>query len=123
MHSTGPGRCVSGGDDVAALHGLSHVTLAGATAAAYSLLLSARAGHPRTLTATQLVDHLLTVPADTAAAEASKVMSRINFVSTYAFSKLLTEQLLDDPDTLPGVGKAIIRPSLISSIANDPYPG
>jgi hypothetical protein len=52
-----------------------------------------------------------------------KIMARLNFVSTYAFSKLLTEQVVDDPTTLPGVAKVIIRPSLISSIAGDPYPG
>jgi hypothetical protein len=38
-------------------------------------------------------------------------------------SKLLTEQVVDDPTTLPGVAKVIVRPSLISSIANQPYPG
>lgn len=81
------------------------------------------AGHPNVLTSAQLVDYLLATDRDTAAAETSKIMSRINFVSTYAFSKLLTEQLVDSPDTLPGVAKVIIRPSLISSIANGPYKG
>lgn len=50
-------------------------------------------------------------------------MGRLNFTSTYAFSKLLVEQMLDDPNCLPGVAKAIVRPSLITSVAGAPYPG
>lgn len=81
------------------------------------------AGDSNKLTAAQLVDHVLTVDRNTAAAEVTKIMSRLNFVSTYGFSKLLTEQLVDDPDTLPGIAKVIIRPSLISPMAGAPYPG
>jgi hypothetical protein len=81
------------------------------------------AGDSKKLTAAQLVDHVLSVDRCTAAAEVTKIMSRLNFVSTYAFSKLLTEQLVDDSTTLPGVAKVIIRPSLISPMAGAPYPG
>lgn len=71
----------------------------------------------------ELVSLLLSLPADTAEQEAAALMARINFTSTYAFGKLLTEQLLDDLNTLPGVGKAIVRPSLITNVAGAPYPG
>jgi hypothetical protein len=80
-------------------------------------------GDPKELTYAELADLLLTLPADTAADEVSHIMARLNFTSTYAFSKLLTEQLVDDADTLPGVAKAIVRPSLIASMAGAPYPG
>jgi hypothetical protein len=71
----------------------------------------------------QFVERLLAMPADEAAAEAAAFMARINFVSTYGFSKVLTEQMVNEPGTLPGVSKVIIRPSLISNTAGGPYPG
>lgn len=80
-------------------------------------------GDLKKLTAAQLVDHVMAADRDTAAKQTSKIMSHINFVSTYAFSKLLTEQLVDDPATLPGVSKVIVRPSLISPVAIEPYKG
>uniref|UniRef100_A0A383W7V3 Fatty acyl-CoA reductase n=1 Tax=Tetradesmus obliquus TaxID=3088 RepID=A0A383W7V3_TETOB len=43
-------------------------------------------------------------------------------MSTYAFGKLLTERLVGEAQ-LQGVSKVIVRPSLISSLAGDPYPG
>jgi len=70
------------------------------------------------------VEQLLSSPPDTAAAEAAALMSRLNFASTYAFGKMLTEQLVDEADILPaGVAKAIVRPSLVYSMAGAPYPG
>jgi hypothetical protein len=42
----------------------------------------------------------------TAAAEITKIMARLNFVSTYAFSKLLTEQLVGDPHNPARRGKS-----------------
>lgn len=83
----------------------------------------AAAGDPRQLTYRDLTDLLLQLPAGTATSEAAGIMGRLNFTSTYAFSKLLTEQLVDDPATLPGVAKSIVRPSLIASMAGGPYPG
>jgi hypothetical protein len=50
-------------------------------------------------------------------------MNRLNFTSTYAFGKLLAEMMFDDPSVLPGVGKSIVRPSLITGVAGAPYPG
>lgn len=71
-----------------------------------------------------LVDVLMSLPADTAAAEASVIMSRLNMPSTYAFGKLLTEQLVDSASALPAhVSKAIVRPSLVHSMAGAPCPG
>lgn len=69
------------------------------------------------------MDLLLSLPPDTAAAEAAAMLACINFVSTYAFGKLLTEHLVNDASSLPGVAKIIVRPSLVSVIAGDPYPG
>lgn len=81
------------------------------------------AGDPKILKHAQLVDTLLALPPHTAAAEASALFKRLNFGSTYAFAKLLTELLVDDPNTLPGIGKAIVRPSLIHVMAGEPYVG
>lgn len=80
-------------------------------------------GKPTALSHGQLVDLLLSLSADEAAAEASALMARLNFVSTYAFGKLLTEQLVDDPASLPGVAKAIVRPSLVTTMAGGCCPG
>jgi hypothetical protein len=55
--------------------------------------------------------------------QAAATMQRLQFASTYAFGKLLTEQLVDDPATLPDVAKAIVRPSLVLAYAGSPYPG
>lgn len=65
----------------------------------------------------------MSMPADTADQEAAAIMSRLNFTSTYAFGKLLAEQMVDDPTVLPGVAKVIVRPSLITGVAGAPYPG
>ena len=81
-------------------------------------------GDPHMLSHAQLVDMLMSLPADTAAAEASSLMSRLHMPSTYAFGKLLTEQLVDAATALPAhVSKAIVRPSLVNSMAGAPCPG
>ena len=80
-------------------------------------------GDPKALSYAWLGELLLSLPAKSAAAEASSIMSRLHLSSTYAFSKLLTEQMVDDPNSLPGVSKVIVRPSLIASMAGAPYPG
>ena len=80
-------------------------------------------GDPHELSSAQLTDLLLSMPGEAADREVAQVMRRLNFCSTYAFSKLLTEQMVDDPAVLPGVAKAIVRPSLIASMAGAPYPG
>lgn len=80
-------------------------------------------GDPHELSYAQLTDLLLSMPGEAADREVAQVMRRLNFCSTYAFSKLLTEQMVDDPAVLSGVAKAIVRPSLIASMAGAPYPG
>lgn len=76
------------------------------------------------LTHEQLVELLLSLPPDTAAAETSALMKRLGMPSTYAFGKTLTEQLIDAPTALPAhVSKAIVRPSLVHCMAGAPCPG
>lgn len=81
------------------------------------------AGHSESLTHSQLAKLLLSLKPDKADSEAQAIMARLNFKSTYAFSKLLTEQMVDDPSTLPGVPKVIVRPSLVFGAAAEPFPG
>jgi hypothetical protein len=50
----------------------------------------------KTLSHGELVDALLGMDADTADAEAAALMDSINFTSTYAFGKLLTEHLVHE---------------------------
>lgn len=80
-------------------------------------------GDPTPLGYAYLAEFLLSLPPETAEKEAAGVLSRLNLASTYAFTKLLTEQMVDDPINLPGVSKVIVRPSLISSMLGGPYPG
>lgn len=80
-------------------------------------------GDPTVLTHAQLVELLLSLPPEAAASEAAALMNRLNFASTYAFGKLLTELLVDDAASLPEVAKVIVRPSLVSNLAGAPYPG
>lgn len=51
------------------------------------------------------------------------LMQSLNYTSTYAFGKHLTEQLVNSTCIGPGISRAIVRPSLIASVAFDPYPG
>lgn len=62
------------------------------------------------------------MPAADADKHAADLMNGLNFTSTYAFGKLLTEQLVNEVH-LPGVSKVIVRPSLISSLSGEPYAG
>lgn len=91
-----------------------------ASAAAYA---RARAGETKTLTHGEFVERMLAMTPEEAGREAAALLERLNFVSTYGFSKVLTEQLLNEPDALPGVAKVIVRPSLISNTAYGPYAG
>lgn len=50
-------------------------------------------------------------------------MQDLKLTSTYAYSKHLTEQLVNSTCIKPGVAKAIVRPSLIAGMAGAPYPG
>jgi hypothetical protein len=66
---------------------------------------------------------MLSMDSEQANKQTNELMRSLNFTSTYAFGKHLTEQLVDGTVIRPGVSRAIVRPSLIASIAYDPYPG
>jgi fatty acyl-CoA reductase len=75
------------------------------------------------MTHTEYVAAMLAMEPDQANKHTLELMQRLDFTSTYAFGKHLTEQLVDATPIRPGVSRAIVRPSLIASIAGDPYPG
>jgi hypothetical protein len=50
----------------------------------------------KTLSHGELVEALLAMDADVADAEAAALMGNLNFTSTYAFGKLLTEHLVNE---------------------------
>eukprot|EP00878_Enallax_costatus_P009179 GHUV01009596.1.p1 GENE.GHUV01009596.1~~GHUV01009596.1.p1 ORF type:complete len:597 (+),score=150.72 GHUV01009596.1:329-2119(+) len=79
-------------------------------------------GSSSALSHSQFVKCLLTFPRRDADRQAAAVMKQNNFSSTYALGKLLTEQLVNDVGLL-GVSKVIVRPSLISALQGQPYPG
>lgn len=71
----------------------------------------------------QFVSALLDQPADEAERQMAMVMQQLNFESTYAFGKYLTELLVEEYPLPSSVSKVMVRPSLISSVAGEPYPG
>jgi hypothetical protein len=71
----------------------------------------------------EYVAAMLSMDSEQANKQTNELMRSLNFTSTYAFGKHLTEQLVDGTVIRPGVSRAIVRPSLIASIAYDPYPG
>lgn len=73
----------------------------------------------------ELVAQLLALPAGEANVQARRLMERLNFASTYAFGKHLTEQMVAGAGGAlrPGVGRAIVRPALIGGLAGAPAPG
>lgn len=75
------------------------------------------------VTHSDFVSAMLNQPAEDADQQTAMVMQRLNFASSYAFGKYLTELMVEEFN-LPGhVSKVMVRPSLISSIAGAPYPG
>eukprot|EP00775_Hariotina_reticulata_P012461 gene12461-12596_t len=88
----------------------------------YPLELSLDGG-ATTVNRIDFIAALMEMDSITANATAQDIMKRQHFGSTYAFGKNLTEQLVQDTSIRPGVHKAIVRPSLISSMAGAPYPG
>lgn len=66
---------------------------------------------------------MLSMDPATASRHTAALMQAFNFSSTYAFSQHLTEQLVDSTVIKPGVSRAIVRPSLVGSVAQEPYPG
>jgi nucleoside-diphosphate-sugar epimerase len=71
----------------------------------------------------EYVAALLEMEPEQAEAEAAYLMQKLNFNSSYAFGKFLTEQLVADSSIAAGVSRAVVRPSLIAPVAKDPYPG
>ncbi len=71
----------------------------------------------------EFVSAMLERPAEEADEQTQLVMQRLNFQSSYAFGKYLTELMVEEFLLPSRVSKAIVRPSLISSIAGAPYPG
>lgn len=71
----------------------------------------------------EYVAAMLAMEPEQANKQTLELMDSLNFTSTYAFGKHLTEQLVDSTVIRPGVSRAIVRPSLIASIAGNPYPG
>jgi hypothetical protein len=79
--------------------------------------------YPLPLTINGTLAAMLSMSPEQANKQTAELMRSLNFTSTYAFGKHLTEQLVDGTVIRPGVSRAIVRPSLIASIAYDPYPG
>eukprot|EP00878_Enallax_costatus_P007771 GHUV01008134.1.p1 GENE.GHUV01008134.1~~GHUV01008134.1.p1 ORF type:complete len:416 (+),score=108.71 GHUV01008134.1:316-1563(+) len=76
-----------------------------------------------TVTHDKFVAAMLERPAEEADQQTQLVMQRLNFASSYAFGKFLTELMVEEFPLPSRVSKAVVRPSLISSIAGAPYPG
>lgn len=66
---------------------------------------------------------ILSMDAASANQHTAELLQRLNFTSTSAFSKHLTEQLVDSTVIKAGVSRAIVRPSLTAAVAGDPWPG
>lgn len=66
---------------------------------------------------------MLAMDTATANRHTAELMQQLSFSSTYAFAQHLTEQLVDGTTIKPGVSRAIVRPSLIAAVAQEPYPG
>ncbi len=66
---------------------------------------------------------MLSLSPEEAQQKTTALMAELNFGSTYAFGKWLTEAAFMADGVLPGVRRAVVRPSLISGIAGDPWPG
>jgi nucleoside-diphosphate-sugar epimerase len=71
----------------------------------------------------EYVDCMMGLPREAAHSHTLKIMEKVNFTSTYAFGKNLTEQLVADTPLGSSVRKAIVRPGLIAGLMGDPYPG
>ena len=70
----------------------------------------------------KFVSAMLERPAAEADQQAHRLMKRLNFTSSYAFGKYLAELLVEEFPLPDQVGKVVVRPSLICSIAGAPYP-
>eukprot|EP00882_Tetradesmus_deserticola_P006829 GHRQ01007191.1.p1 GENE.GHRQ01007191.1~~GHRQ01007191.1.p1 ORF type:complete len:264 (+),score=67.51 GHRQ01007191.1:414-1205(+) len=71
----------------------------------------------------ELVQELLAMPAHNANSRAAGLMKAWNFPNNYTLSKHLAEYMVADFHKHCKLPIAIARPTLISSVAQDPYPG
>ncbi|KAF6255947.1 hypothetical protein COO60DRAFT_1702577 [Scenedesmus sp. NREL 46B-D3] len=71
----------------------------------------------------ELVRELLAMPAHNANSRAAGLMKAWNFPNNYTLSKHLAEYMVADFHKHCNLPIAIARPTLISSVAQDPYPG
>lgn len=72
---------------------------------------------------TGLAEELLNLPADVAAQRAQSCIELWGFRNTYAFGKHLTEKALAAINAEVRLPLTIVRPSLVSAISAEPYPG
>jgi len=70
-----------------------------------------------------LLQELLSQPSHNANARAECLMKHWNFPNNYTLSKHLAEYMVADFHKSYKLPVAIVRPTLISSVAKDPYPG
>jgi hypothetical protein len=63
------------------------------------------------------------MPAHNANLRAEGMLAQWNFPNNYTFSKHLAEYMVADYQKRFNMPVAIVRPTLISSVARDPYPG
>lgn len=71
----------------------------------------------------ELVQELLSLPSHTANSRAEGLMKAWNFPNNYTLSKHLTEYMVANYHRNCKLPVCIVRPTLISSVARDPYPG
>ncbi|KAF8064520.1 KIN4A [Scenedesmus sp. PABB004] len=71
----------------------------------------------------ELVQELLSMPAHNANLRAEGLMKAWNFPNNYTLSKHLAEYMVADYHKHAKLPVCICRPTLISSVARDPYPG
>lgn len=70
----------------------------------------------------EIASELLRLPKEAADAKAAMLMRRWNFPCTYPLGKHLAEQLVAGYHLKP-FPVCIVRPSLVTGLAGDPYPG
>ncbi|KAF8065751.1 fatty acyl-CoA reductase [Scenedesmus sp. PABB004] len=95
----------------------------GSTVAEAMYPLPLRLGGGAELDHAAFVAALLAMPPVEADAAAACVMEDAGFTSTYALGKHLAERLVAAAPLPRGAARAIVRPSLIASVAGAPYPG
>eukprot|EP00878_Enallax_costatus_P010866 GHUV01011346.1.p1 GENE.GHUV01011346.1~~GHUV01011346.1.p1 ORF type:complete len:407 (+),score=76.81 GHUV01011346.1:611-1831(+) len=75
------------------------------------------------MTHVEFVQQLMSMPSETADELVRPMLERLGFgYAAYAFGKSLTEQLVAAADIGQGVSKVIVRPSMVTATAGEPYP-